>query len=132
MPNVSVLIAEDHQEVRKGLSALLSMEQDIELIGEAEDGNEAVMMVMNLCPDVVIMDITMPVLSGMDALKQIKITVPETKVLMLTMHISKQYVQNALQEGASGYLLKDVTHEEFIDAIRTVYKGDIALSPSIH
>lgn len=131
MLNVSVLIAEDHHEVRKGLTALLSMEQDIELIGEAEDGNEAVMMVKDLRPDVVIMDISMPVLSGMDALKQIKISVPKTKILMRTMHTGEQYVRNALQEGASGYLLKDDTHAELIDAIRKVYNGGIALSLSI-
>lgn len=132
MSNISVLIAEDHHEVRKGLSALLSLEQDVELIGEAKDGNEAVLMVRDLCPDVVLMDISMPVLSGMDALRQIKMAVPGTKILMLTMHNNKQYVLRTLKEGSSGYILKDVIHEELIDAIRTVYKGGIALSPSIH
>lgn len=131
MANISVLIAEDHHVVRKGISTLLSMEQDINLVGEAKDGKEAVQMAKHLCPDVVVMDITMPLLGGIDALRLMKRSIPETKILIFTMHTREQYIQHALKEGASGYLLKDATPEELIDAIITVHKGGVALSPSL-
>ena len=131
MPEITVLIAEDNHIVRNGISTLLSMEQGIKIVGEAKNGNEAIKMTTHLCPDVVIMDIMMPFLSGLDALKLIKRSVPETKVLILTMHTGEQCVRRALKEGASGYLLKDATSEELIDAIITVHKGGVALSPSI-
>jgi two-component system, NarL family, response regulator NreC len=131
MPNISVLLVEDHHVVRKGISYLLSLEEDIDIIGEAEDGNNAIKMVKDLCPDVVIMDITMPNLNGIDAVKQIKKSIPETKVIILTMHTREQYIRQALREGASGYLLKESTQEELVNAIRTVHKGGVALSPSI-
>jgi two-component system response regulator NreC len=131
MPNISVLLVEDHHVVRKGISYLLSLEEDIDIVGEAEDGNNAIKMVKDLCPDVVIMDITMPNLNGIDAIKQIKKSIPETKVIILTMHTREQYIRQALREGASGYLLKESTQEELVNAIRTVHKGGMALSPSI-
>lgn len=132
MPNISVLIAEDHHVVREGISSLLSMEKDINIIGEAKDGDEAVKMAKDLCPDIVIMDITMPILNGIDAVRQIKRHLPETKVLILTMHTREQYINEALGAGASGYLLKDTTGRDLIDAIRTVHKGGgVVLSPSI-
>lgn len=131
MPNISVLLVEDHHVVRKGISYLLSLEEDIDIVGEAEDGNNAIKMVKDLCPDVVIMDITMPNLNGIDAVKQIKKSIPETKVIILTMHTREQYIRQALREGASGYLLKESTQEELVNAIRTVHKGGMALSPSI-
>ncbi len=131
MPKISVLLVEDHHVVRKGISYLLSLEEDIDLIGEAEDGNKAVKMAKDLCPDVVVMDITMPNLNGIDAVKQIKKAIPETKVMILTMHTREQYIRQALREGASGYLLKESTQEELANAIRTVHKGGVALSPSI-
>ncbi len=131
MPKISVLLVEDHHVVRKGISYLLSLEEDIDLVGEAEDGNEAVKMAKDLCPDVVVMDITMPNLNGIDAVKQIKKAIPETKVMILTMHTREQYIRQALREGASGYLLKESTQEELANAIRTVHKGGVALSPSI-
>ncbi|KKN13234.1 hypothetical protein LCGC14_1008390 [marine sediment metagenome] len=131
MPNISVLLVEDHHVVRKGIAYLLSMEKDIDMIGEAEDGNKAINMAKDLCPDVVIMDITMPNLNGIDVVKQIRKSIPETKVLILTMHTREQYIRQALREGASGYLLKESTQEELANAIRTVHKGGVALSPSI-
>ncbi len=131
MPKISVLLVEDHHVVRKGISYLLSLEEDIDLVGEAEDGNEAVKMAKDLCPDVVVMDITMPNFNGIDAVKQIKKAIPETKVMILTMHTREQYIRQALREGASGYLLKESTQEELANAIRTVHKGGVALSPSI-
>jgi two-component system, NarL family, response regulator NreC len=131
MSNISVLLVEDHHVVRKGISYLLSLEEDIDLVGEAEDGNKAIIMAMDLCPDVVIMDITMPNLNGIDAVKQIKKSLPETKVMILTMHTREQYIRQALREGASGYLLKESTQEELANAVRTIHKGGVALSPSI-
>jgi two-component system response regulator NreC len=131
MPKISVLLVEDHHVVRKGISYLLSLEEDIDLVGEAEDGNKAIKMAKDLRPDVVVMDITMPNLNGIDAVKQIKKAIPETKVMILTMHTREQYIRQALREGASGYLLKESTQEELVNAIRTVHKGGVALSPSI-
>ncbi len=131
MSNISVLVAEDHHVVRKGILYLLSMEKDINIIGEAQDGGEAIKMARDLCPDVIIMDISMPVLNGVDAIKQIKKSVPETKILILTMHIKEQYIRRALREGASGYLLKASTQGELANAVRTVHKGGVALSPPI-
>ncbi len=131
MQEISVIIVDDHHVMREALSNLLSMEQGIYVVGEAKDGDEAIKMTKYLKPDVVIMDITMPVLNGEDALRIIKRSMPETKVLILTMHNSKQSVCRALKEGASGYLLKDATSEELVEAIMTVYKGGMALSPSI-
>ncbi len=131
MSKISVLLVEDHHVVRKGISYLLSMEEDIEVVGEAEDGNEGIKMAKELCPDVVILDITMPNLNGIDAVRRIKKSVPNTKVIILTMHTREQYIRQALREGASGYLLKESTHTELVNAIKTVHKGDVALSPSI-
>lgn len=131
MTKISVLLADDHHIVRKGISTLLSMENDIDVIGEAKDGNEAIKMTTDLIPDVVVLDITMPVLNGIDAIRQIKRSSPETKILIMTMHSREQYIRQAFSEGASGYLLKEATHEELVDAIRTVHNGETALSPSI-
>ncbi len=131
MSGISVLLVEDHHVVRKAISYLLSLENDINIVGEANDGDEAIKMVKDLCPDVVVMDITMPNLNGIDAVKQIKKSMPKTKVMILTMHTRDQYIRQALREGASGYLLKESTQEELVNAIRTVHKGGVALSPSI-
>ncbi len=131
MAKISVLLVEDHNVVRKGISYLLSLEEDIEIVGEAEDGNEGIKMAKELCPNVVIMDITMPNLNGIDTIKQIKKHMPDTKVMIMTMHTREQYIRQALREGASGYLLKESTQEELVNAIRTIHKGGVALSPSI-
>ncbi|MFQ5688399.1 MAG: response regulator [Candidatus Scalindua sp.] len=132
MPKISVLLAEDHHIVREGVSSLLSMEKDIDIIGEAKDGDEAVKMAKDLCPDVVIIDITMPVLNGITAVKQIKRYLPDTKVLILTIHTNEQYINEAFDAGVSGYILKETTCEYLVDAIRKVHKGgDVVLSPSI-
>ncbi len=131
MQDISVIIADDHHVVREAFSNLLSMEQGIRVLGEAKDGHEVIKMAKHLSPDVVVMDLTMPIVNGEEALRIIKRSVPGTKVLILTMHNSKQNVSRALKEGASGYLLKDATSEELIGAIKTVHKGGISLSPSI-
>ena len=131
MQSISVLIADDHHVVREALSNLLSLEENINVVGEAKDGKEAIKMTKHLSPDVLIMDITMPVLSGEDALREIKRSVPETKVLILSMHTSDQYVSRVLKEGASGYLLKDATSGELIKALVTIHEGGVALSASV-
>ncbi len=99
MSNISVLLVEDHHVVRKGISYLLSLEKDIDIAGEAEDGNEGIKMAKELCPDVVILDITMPNLNGIDAVRRIKKSVPNTKVIILTRHTREQYRSQALREG---------------------------------
>jgi len=132
MPKISVLLAEDHHVVREGISSLLSMEKDINVIGEAKDGDEAVKMAKALCPDIVIIDVTMPVLNGIDAVKQIKRHLPGTKVLILTIHTNEHYINEAFSAGVPGYILKETTCEELVDAIKKIHKGgEVVLSPSI-
>ncbi|MCB0154232.1 MAG: response regulator transcription factor [Anaerolineae bacterium] len=131
MPKIKVLLAEDHTIVRKGITSLLAAEADIEVVGEAEDGQEAVEKVEQLSPDVVLMDNTMPVLNGLEATRQIKKRFPEVKVLVLTMHTTEEYIQQFLQAGASGYLIKKTAPKELVTAIHAVYDGDSYLSPSI-
>lgn len=128
---IKVLLAEDHIIVRKGLYALLKKEIDIDVIGEAGDGREAVEMVEKLRPDVVLMDISMPSLNGIEATRRIKNKFPNTKVLILTMHDSEEYIFQLLRIGASGYVVKMAAPAELISAIRAVHQGHTFLSPSI-
>jgi len=128
---IRVLLAEDHTIVRKGLRALLESEADIEVIGEAENGREAVAKVQQLLPDVVLMDITMPALNGLEATRQIKKRFPGVKVLILTMHADEEYVFQILRAGASGYVVKKAAPTELVLAIEAIYRGDSFLSPSI-
>jgi DNA-binding NarL/FixJ family response regulator len=131
MDSIRVLLVEDHTIVRKGLRALLEGEPGIQVVGEAEDGRQALDQVQQLLPDVVLMDIGMPGLSGLEATRQIKHQFPKTKVVALTMHTNAEYVFSVLQAGASGYLVKQAATEEVISAIRAVYHGESFLSPSI-
>jgi two-component system response regulator NreC len=131
MDKISVLLAEDHTMMRQGLRSLLEAEPDIEVIGEAEDGREALQKVQALQPDVVVMDITMPGLNGVEATRQIKKRLPHIKVLVLTMHTAKTYVFQLLRAGVSGYLVKQAAVSELVLAIRTVYQGDSFLSSAI-
>jgi two-component system response regulator NreC len=128
---IRVLLAEDHTIVRKGLRSLLDGEAGIEVIGEAGDGREAVEKVRQLLPDVVVMDITMPVLNGLEATRQIKKRFPEVKVLILTMHAAEEYVFQILRAGASGYVVKQAAPSELIAAVQAVCRGESFLSPSI-
>jgi two-component system response regulator NreC len=128
---VRVLLAEDHTIVRKGLRSLLDGEAGIEVIGEAEDGREAVEKVQQLLPDVVLMDIAMPGLNGLEATRQIKKRFPEVQVLILTMHANEEYIFQILRAGASGYVVKQAAPTELISAIWAAYRGDSFLSPSI-
>jgi len=131
MDKIKVLIADDHTIVRKGLCSLLSEENDIEVVGEAENGREAIKKVEQLKPDVVLMDITMPELNGMDATRQLKKRFPSIKILILSMHANNEYVFETLQAGASGYLIKRSAPTDLIKAIHVAYRGESFLSPSI-
>lgn len=128
---ITVLIADDHTIVRKGLCALLAEESDIEVVGDAKDGRETISKVEQLQPDVVLMDISMPGLNGMDATRQIKKRFPDTKILILSMHSNDKYVFETLQAGASGYLIKRTAPVDLIKAIHVAYRDESFLSPSI-
>lgn len=131
MNTVKILIAEDHTIVRKGLCSILKNEKDIDVIGEAENGKEAIKKVEELTPDVVVMDISMPLLNGLEATLQIKKRFPEVKVLILTVHSNEEYILEILKAGASGYLVKKAAPEELVAAIHAVSRGNSFLSPSI-
>ena len=131
MDNIKILLAEDHVVVRQGTRQLLEQEQDLEVIGEASDGEEAVQLAAQLNPDVVIMDIAMPKLSGIEATKQIKALLPSVAVLILTGYDYDEYIFSLLEAGAAGYLLKNVTGDELISAIRAVHAGEPVLHPVV-
>ena len=131
MKNIKVLLADDHTIVRQGIRSLLEQSEDIEVVAEAEDGKEAVKKVIESAPDVVLMDIGMPILNGIEATQQIKKQLPDTKVLILTMHVSEKYALQIFRAGGSGYLDKKTAHRDLITAIRAAHKGESFLSPSI-
>lgn len=131
MSSISVLLAEDHVITRQGIRRLLEGEKDLAVIGEASDGEEAVQMVSELKPDVVVMDIAMPKLNGIEATRQIKLIHPRTGVLILSAYDDDEYVFALLRVGAAGYLLKNVSGDELIRAIRAVYKGEPVLDSII-
>jgi two-component system response regulator NreC len=131
MDKIRILIADDHTIVRDGIRSLFEDEPDLEVIGEAEDGRSAVQLTNQLEPDVVIMDIAMPLLNGLEATRQIKRNKSNVKVLVLTMHDNEEYIRQVLASGAAGYVLKDTAAKELIGAIRAVYKGESILSPAI-
>jgi two-component system, NarL family, response regulator NreC len=127
----SVLIVEDHTLIREGLRSLLSSHPDLEVIGEAGDGREAVQFCQKIDPALILMDLSMPRMGGVEAIREIKKTRPAAKFLALTVNDSEEYVLAALKAGADGYILKDSTHAELIQAIRNVLAGKRVLSPSV-
>ena len=131
MDKIRVLLAEDHTIVRKGIRSLLDGEADIDVIGEAGNGRDALEKVEQLRPDVVVMDITMPTLNGLEATRRIKKLFPEIKVLILTVHANEEYIFQVLRAGASGYLVKQAAPSELISGIKAVWRGGSFLSPAI-
>jgi two-component system, NarL family, response regulator NreC len=127
---IHVLLADDHTILRAGLKMMLNIQPDIEVIGEASDGKQAIAEAQRLSPDVILMDITMPECNGIEATRQVKRLLPETRVLVLTMHENEEYLFQVLRAGASGYILKEAADTELISAIRAVYAGRFYLSPS--
>jgi DNA-binding NarL/FixJ family response regulator len=130
-PKITTLLVDDHTLIRQGVRVLLESEDDIEVVGEAEDGRRAVEMVEKLRPDVVVMDIAMPMLNGIEATRQILDAVPTTRVLILSAHSDEEYVERVTGLGAAGYVLKQSSLEDLATAIRTAKAGRIYISPSI-
>lgn len=131
MDTITILLADDHVLVRQGTRELLEREDDLEVIGEAGDGEEAVALAVDLRPDVVIMDIAMPKLSGIEATRRIKSAQPDSAVLILSAYDDDQYIFALLEAGAAGYLLKDIPAQELVEAIRAVHAGESILHPAI-
>ncbi|GAB4545468.1 MAG: response regulator transcription factor [Anaerolineae bacterium] len=127
---IRVLLADDHAVLRAGLQALLNAEEDIEVIGEAENGRQAVEMAHSLRPDVILMDVTMPGIGGLEATRRIKADHPEIQVLALTMHDDASYLRDILKAGGSGYVLKEAASSELLSAIRAVRQGGTYLHAS--
>ncbi|MEO1821657.1 response regulator transcription factor [Dehalococcoides mccartyi] len=127
---IKVLLADDHVIVREGTRELIQRESGMMVVGEASDGVEAVEMSMKVHPDVVVMDIAMPRLNGIEATKQIKQLLPTTAILILTAYESEQYILAILEAGAAGFLLKNVKGTQLLEAIRSVYAGESVLQPS--
>lgn len=124
MENIKILIADDHSIVREGIKSMLKDIADFEFVGEAENGKEAIEKIDLLFPDVIIMDISMPIMTGIEAIKIIKKDYSEVKTLVLTIHSEKEYIEQIYKSGATGCLYKNAGKHEFESAIRSIYKGD--------
>ncbi|HEX7973061.1 MAG TPA: response regulator transcription factor, partial [Anaerolineales bacterium] len=131
MSKIRILLVDDHAVLRAGIRALLDTHSDLEVVGEAANGQQAVTRVRELHPDVVLMDVGMPGLDGMAATRQIKSDCPQTRVLFLTQHENKEYILPALKIGASGYVLKRAEGDELLTAIRAVHAGGTFFDPAI-
>jgi NarL family two-component system response regulator LiaR len=128
---IRVLIADDHAIVRRGIRALLATESLVDVVGEAQDGREAIEQVARLQPDVVLMDLVMPGVDGLEAIRQIVVRQPEVRILVLTSFAGVEKIFPAIEAGALGYLLKDSSPEELVEAIRQVYCGNASLHPAV-
>lgn len=131
MKRITILLAEDHTIVREGFRKVLELEADLEVVGEAQDGRQAVALAKKLRPAVVLMDIAMPLLNGLEAARQVLKEIPGTKVLMLSAHSDDAYVKNATESGAVGFLLKQTSSQDVCQAIREVHRGGTFFSPSV-
>ncbi|HTI14578.1 MAG TPA: response regulator transcription factor [Dictyobacter sp.] len=127
---IRILLADDHTILRAGLRMMLNAQPDMEVIGEAQDGRQAILEAQRLQPDIILMDITMPDLNGIEATRQIKRQIPDVKILVLTMHEHDEYVFQALRAGASGYMLKEAADTDLITAIHVIKCGQFYLSPT--
>ena len=131
MKSITVLLAEDHQIVREGLRALLKLEPDIQVVAEADNGRDAVKLTASLNPDVVVMDIAMPLLNGLEAARQILSAAPTTRLLILSAHSDDAYVERVMELGAAGYLVKQTAAHILPTAIREIHRGKLFFSPTI-
>ena len=131
MAKIRVLLVDDHTVVRQGVRALLSVEPDLEVVGEADSGRHAVQLAQKLMPDVIVMDIAMPTLNGMEATRQLSREVPSSKVLILSSYGDDEYVEQLTEAVAAGYLVKETAANDLVKAIREVEQGNVFFSPSI-
>jgi DNA-binding NarL/FixJ family response regulator len=131
MPKIRVLVVDDHTIVRDGIVALLALAGDMEVVGEAANGSEALKMVKQLSPDVVLMDIAMPIMGGLEATRRINKEFPKTRVLVLTQYDDKEYVFPVIESGAAGFISKAAASSELVQGIRAVSHGDSFLSPAV-
>jgi len=129
--SIRIMLVDDHGIIRDGLRSLLEKQDDVEVVAEADDGRGAIALVREHQPDVVIMDISMPGLNGIDASRRIVADNPEVKIITLSIHSNRRFVSDMLKAGASGYVLKECLFDELVQAVRTVAAGDIYLSPRI-
>lgn len=128
---IRILLADDHAMVRKGFRLILENEPDMEIVGEAANGREAVDNAEKLVPDIVVMDVAMPELNGIEATRRLAVLAPRTRVLALSMHKDAVYVREILRAGARGYLLKDCVDTDLVEAVRAIARGDGYLSPAV-
>lgn len=128
---IRILLADDHTILREGIRSLIENEPDMAVVGEANDGHTAVKLALQLKPDIILMDLAMPLLNGLEATRQIKKQNNQARILILTMHENEEYIRQVLVAGAMGYILKDAAARELLGAIRSVYKGEVVLSPAI-
>ncbi len=128
---IKVILADDHPVVRHGLAAIVDAEDDIEVVGQAEDGQQVISLVHSLKPDVVLMDLQMPVLDGVEATRRIRAETPGTKVIILTTFADDDYIYDGISAGARGYLLKDAPPDQLIEAIRAAHRGESLLDPEV-
>lgn len=128
---IKVLLADDHQLFREGLKRILNMEEDIEVVGECSDGTQVLDCCQRFGPEIVLMDINMPLLNGVDATEKLRASLPEVKVIILSIHDDESYVFETLRKGATGYLLKDMEAESLINAIRSVAEGHAFIHPKV-
>lgn len=131
MSKISIILADDHAVLRSGLRLMLNSQEDLEVIGEAENGEQAIRLCREKQPDIILLDLNMPGLSGLDAIEDIKRDNPGTKILVLTMHDDEGYLKRVLKSGCSGYILKRAADVELISAIRAVYRGELFVDPSL-
>jgi len=131
MERIKVLIVDDHRVVREGLSAILKSKEDLDIVGEAQDGQEAVEHVRTLEPDVVLMDVSMPRMGGVEATRIIKREFPHIGIIALTMYEEQQYIFDLVRAGATGYLLKDSDSAQIVKAIQSIYRGESLIHPSV-
>lgn len=127
---IRILVVDDHSVVRQGIITLLEDEEDIQVVGEAADGDEVLGRVKKLNPDVILLDLTMPRMSGIDVIKQITPEFPKVRILVFSMHNNSDYILASVKNGAAGYLQKDTTREEILRAVRSVFNGELYYPPS--